>query len=234
MEETDIDRTSSSHLNSRWIVGVAFIGLVVIFFFVLMNWILTQRHLARMSSSQGRLSQLRLALRNYHEVYGSLPPAYLSDSKGKPLYSWRVLLLPFTDGEEIYNRYRLAEPWDSPYNLALAESCQDRNFFRTANDFDSKSDWTSIVAITSGNNEPIPMINSTGPGHEFIFVEMLSSGIHWAEPRDVSSEEFLEMWKAMDSESRPFHVLSREGVIGTLTQGTLTYHIHRKKSFERK
>lgn len=55
------------------------------------------------SSSRGRspcknnLKQIGLALHNYHETFGSFPPAYLTDSSGAPTLSWRVLILPFID-----------------------------------------------------------------------------------------------------------------------------------------
>ncbi len=38
---------------------------------------------------------------------------------GQPLYSWRVLLLPYIEQEDLYKQFRLDEPWDSQHNLAL-------------------------------------------------------------------------------------------------------------------
>jgi hypothetical protein len=40
---------------------------------------------------------------------------------GRPLYSWRVLLLPYIEQEELYNEFRLDEPWDSEHNIRLLE-----------------------------------------------------------------------------------------------------------------
>jgi hypothetical protein len=40
-------------------------------------------------------------------------------SKGEPLHSWRVLILPFIEEEPLYDLFRLDEPWDSTHNLAL-------------------------------------------------------------------------------------------------------------------
>jgi hypothetical protein len=38
---------------------------------------------------------------------------------GKPLLSWRVLLLPHIEQKELFERFRLDEPWDSPHNIRL-------------------------------------------------------------------------------------------------------------------
>jgi hypothetical protein len=62
------------------------------------------------------LKGITLAFHNYHDAHGSFPPAYTVDENGKPLHSWRVLLLPYLDGRELYDKIRLDEPWDSEYN----------------------------------------------------------------------------------------------------------------------
>jgi prepilin-type processing-associated H-X9-DG protein len=41
------------------------------------------------------------------------------DRDGKPLYSWRVLLLPYVEEDALYRQFRLDEPWDSPNNKPL-------------------------------------------------------------------------------------------------------------------
>lgn len=48
----------------------------------------------RRSPCKRNLKQIGLALHNYHEAQGSFPPAYIADSNGNPLLSWRVLILP--------------------------------------------------------------------------------------------------------------------------------------------
>jgi hypothetical protein len=47
-------------------------------------------------------------------------PPHASYGKGdKPLLSWRVLILPFIEQDDLYKKFRLEEPWDSLHNLAL-------------------------------------------------------------------------------------------------------------------
>lgn len=59
------------------------------------------------------------ALLNYYQFKGRLPPAVATAPDGAPLYSWRVLLLPFLEEEPVYQEFHLGEPWDSPHNRAL-------------------------------------------------------------------------------------------------------------------
>ena len=67
------------------------------------------------------LKQIGLAMHNYHATNGSFPPAYTVDKDGKPLLSWRVLILPFLEQEALYKEFHLDEPWDSPHNKPLIE-----------------------------------------------------------------------------------------------------------------
>jgi hypothetical protein len=56
---------------------------------------------------------------NYQEVHGRLPPAVVYGEDGTPLYSCRVLLLPYIEQDGLYQEFHLEEPWDSPHNIQL-------------------------------------------------------------------------------------------------------------------
>ncbi len=56
---------------------------------------------------------------SYDQTHGTLPPHAVYGKDGRPLLSWRVLLLPFLEQDALYKKFRLDEPWDSPHNLAL-------------------------------------------------------------------------------------------------------------------
>ncbi len=51
-------------------------------------------------------------MHNYHDTNGSMPPAAVCDKTGKPLLSWRVLILPYVEQDELYKEFKLDEPWD--------------------------------------------------------------------------------------------------------------------------
>ena len=65
---------------------------------------------------------LTLAMYRYNLDHGTLPPAFTLDAEGKPLHSWRVLLLPYLGEAELYAKIRLDEPWDSEYNRQFHET----------------------------------------------------------------------------------------------------------------
>ena len=79
------------------------------------------RSAARRMQSQNNMSQLGLALMNYESNNGHFPPAYSVDAEGNRLLSWRVHILPYLEQQELYDQFRLDEPWDSPHNMLLAD-----------------------------------------------------------------------------------------------------------------
>ncbi len=73
-----------------------------------------------------RFKQIALAIHNYESAFRVLPPRNEGrDEKGKSYLSWRVHILPFLGQVELYNQFRLKEPWDSEHNLKLLERMPD-------------------------------------------------------------------------------------------------------------
>jgi hypothetical protein len=129
-----------------------------------------------------------LAVNNYESTYGTLPPAYLADKDGRPMHSWRVLLLPFLGQDEVYSAYNFAEPWDGPNNRKLADKIG--NIYRRPED-PPGSTLTRFVAVV-GEETVFPGARaiglddiSDGTGSTILFVEVADSDISWMEPRDL-------------------------------------------------
>ncbi len=74
------------------------------------------REAANRAQCENNIEQIILALHNYHDVNKCLPPVMIADEDGKPLHSWRVLLLPYIEEMSLYEQIRLDEPWDSEHN----------------------------------------------------------------------------------------------------------------------
>lgn len=79
------------------------------------------REAARRMSSSNNLKQIGLAMHNYHDTFGRFPPAAITSANGEPLLSWRVALLPFVEEMELYDKFKLDEPWNSEHNILLMD-----------------------------------------------------------------------------------------------------------------
>ena len=73
------------------------------------------------TQSSNNLKQIGLALHNYASANSSTLPGDVLDKAGKPLLSWRVLLLPYLEQQNLYLKFKLDEPWDSKNNRPLVE-----------------------------------------------------------------------------------------------------------------
>ncbi|WP_439622176.1 DUF1559 family PulG-like putative transporter [Gemmata sp.] len=81
---------------------------------------------ANRQTSLGNLKDLVYAAHSYHDVMGSFPrQAWVEGMAGMKLVpgglSWRVHLLKQLKHEELYNQFKLGEPWDSEHNKKLIE-----------------------------------------------------------------------------------------------------------------
>ena len=72
-------------------------------------------------ASSKNLKQIALAVHNYASAENAALPANVTDKAGKPLLSWRVLLLPYVGEKALFGKFKLDEPWDSKHNFALVE-----------------------------------------------------------------------------------------------------------------
>ena len=77
----------------------------------------------RISAVKKQLKKVGIALFNYESAHAKFPAIGSRDSAGKLLLSWRVHLLPFLDQSELYKKFRLNEPWNSPHNLEMLTLC---------------------------------------------------------------------------------------------------------------
>jgi hypothetical protein len=63
-----------------------------------------------------KMRQIGIAYLNHLDTTKKFPPAFSVDDNGKPLHSWRVLLLPYLNEDKLYKAIRLNEAWDSEHN----------------------------------------------------------------------------------------------------------------------
>jgi hypothetical protein len=78
-----------------------------------------EKQTSAQAQSKENLKKIALAMHDYHDVMGRFPPAAVLDKNKKPLFSWRVLLLPYVGERDLFKQFKLSEPWDSADNKKL-------------------------------------------------------------------------------------------------------------------
>jgi hypothetical protein len=152
----------------------------------------------------GHLTTLALAMHMYHEAYGCLPPAYIEDSAGRKMHSWRILVLAFWD-RGLYGEYDFNEPWDGPHNRLLAgrmPSC-----FACPSDPVAKENGMTNYVVIVGEETAFPgsrtvTLNDihTDKASTVLIAEVVGANMSWLEPRDLS---FTEMSFSLNDRTQP-------------------------------
>ena len=105
-----------------WIASAIFAFCVIFGIIAITNlWPRLRQSIQRTAQSQDfdKMKSIAAALNAYSNRYGTYPPPTVKDADGMPLYSWRVLVLPFMGYEDLYKKFDLAKPWDSAVNANL-------------------------------------------------------------------------------------------------------------------
>lgn len=154
---------------------------------------------------QKNLKQIALALHNYESAWDAFPPAYTVDANGKPLHSWRTLILPYLDQEALYKSIDLSKPWDDPVN---AKACSAAlQVFHCPSTTLAKN-RTAYLAVVTPNSclcatEPRSLSAITdGLDNTLMLIEVdADHAVHWMEPKDADESLVLSLGR----ETRPVH-----------------------------
>lgn len=176
----------------RCLIGTA-IAAVLFFGFFCYGFV-EPRDASRSISTTNCLRQLGYAMHDYHKRYGMFPPPYLADENGRPLHSWRVLLLPFLDQQDLYGQYDFSKPWDSPSNRALLAQMPDvYRDPRLASDDESLTTFQVIAApgtMFDPYAGPIRLRDlKDGTAETLMAIENLGRPVPWTKPVDMNLED---------------------------------------------
>ncbi len=109
-------RSNSGFTLVELLVAIAIIGVLVA---LLLPAIQSAREAARRISCSNHLRQIGLATLNYHDTNGHLPPPKLGGSRTTTMGSTWVLLLPYLEEGNRYDRYDLTKTIFDPHNAPL-------------------------------------------------------------------------------------------------------------------
>jgi hypothetical protein len=146
-EEMATDQPPRTRLVHGVVVAITAAAILTAVLWPVVHSYRAAREQVRQLCSQGRMCGIAVAMHDFARGTaqraddphrGSLPPAFSTDKNGKPLLSWRVLILRYCDGmDDLYNQFHLDEPWDSPHNRTLITK-MPRTFGDPEDPYDAK------------------------------------------------------------------------------------------------
>lgn len=144
------------------------------------------RQMATKNIAQNSMRQIGLAFHNYVNDNNKFPEN-ITGKDGKPLLSWRVLLLPYLEQDALFRQFKLDEPWDSEHNKALI-SKMPKLF--AADDTMEKNHTTawqrwSGVGTAFEPNKKLFFTDVTDGTSNTIFLAEADETVPWTKPADL-------------------------------------------------
>ncbi|MEZ6140712.1 MAG: DUF1559 domain-containing protein [Zavarzinella sp.] len=156
------------------------------------NAIVRLKNSANLSKSANNMKMLGIAFHSYHDTMNHFP-ANIVDKNGKVLLSWRVLLLPYLEQEELFKQFKLNEPWDSKHNAKLIDKMP--KVYQSPLVKTSQTGYT-VYQRFHGKNTLLPEPNSqlsfaaiTDGTSNTIMTFEGARAVVWTKPDDLTVEE---------------------------------------------
>jgi prepilin-type processing-associated H-X9-DG protein len=168
------------------------LGTLATIVVVLLGLLSEGHEVPRRAQCANNLKQIALAMQVYHDQHGTYPPAASYDANGKPLLSWRVLLLPYLEQQSLYEQFHFDEPWDSPHNKPLAARTPPVFEFRCPSEPRLSQGLTTYKVIVdprsmfTGDPAGVPFSSVSDGSSTTLLVVEAASPVPWTKPEDLS------------------------------------------------
>lgn len=101
------------------LVVIAIIGILLA---LLLPAVQAAREAGRRVQCSNNLKQTGLAIHNFHDTTGRLPPSHTGGLPGNDKYgTWLVVILPYLEQANLYGQFDLTTTWDAGSNPAAAQ-----------------------------------------------------------------------------------------------------------------
>ena len=163
-------------------------------------------HLSACRSCATNIHEIINAIHKYESANGTLPPAFTVDADGNRLHSWRSLILPYLDENELYEMIDFSKPWDHSSNRIASEKIVDVYLCPSAPLEGGQTTYLGVYGpdccfagsvprrfseITDGRDKTAIICNVN-----------FERAVHWMSPHDASVESILEY--SLDSQMQYF------------------------------
>lgn len=170
-----------------------------------------------------------MAVANYLDNHGHYPPAWIADENGKPLLSWRVLILPHVEEQALYDQFDLTESWDGPNNLKLLDRMPSNYRLHTIDDeHKTAANYVAVVGeetMWQGAEPRDRKFVSDGSSNTLMIAEFVGHPIPWTKPEDLQFDEMdftVDSDKGICSVLTPPAFVSAAGMVQYMPQETAT------------
>ena len=146
-------------------------------------------------------------------------PGNILDDDGKPLLSWRVALLPQLGYEELFDQFKIDEPWDSEHNKPLLDQMPE--VFQHP-DFESKSKTVFLrfqgkdAALENGTDIRFGFLSDGSSNTIFCAEANPDSAIEWTKPADIPFDAETLITQVGKIGPKSFNVSFCDGSVRTL------------------
>jgi hypothetical protein len=185
------------------------------------------------TQSANNLKQLALAMHSYHDEHQRFPPQAQTGKDGRPLLSWRVLVLKYLGPEErsLFDEFHLDEPWDSPHNKALLPRMP--KVYASPRPQPGAEPYTTYYQVFVGkprvNLRPIfvegeppasmtLLINADGSSFTILIAEA-GEPVPWTKPADLSYSPSAPLPRLGGIFDTGFHVALADGSVRMVPKG---------------
>lgn len=142
----------------------------------------------RMEQSVQNLLTLARGFTQYTQANLAIPPVAITEKKtGRPLLSWRVAILPYLGHKELYEKFHLSEPWDSPHNLTLLPLIPKE--FQSPDRNDTSTNYLAALAGESAFSNSPTLLKTISDGVENTLAVVEAdnpAAVPWTSPKDFS------------------------------------------------
>lgn len=182
-------RWSPAVIKTAIFVAAA-IPVVLLSMWMLAPTILQLKARRDITACKQNLKRIAQALNAYADEYGRYPPPAVLDARGKPMHSWRVLILPYLGEKRLYAMYDMTKPWDAPENASLQARMPD--VFLSPGVANPLVASESSYMLVTGPGTMFPPsgpvarnLISDGVANTLLVVQTDNQSVPWTEPKDL-------------------------------------------------
>ena len=206
--------SAESRLAFTWVRLFVCLATIGVLLALLLPATRRARPAAYRMQCSNNLKQIGLALLSYESTYRRLPPAYTVDSNGNRLHSWRTLILPYLEQNDLYSRVDFSKPWDDPANEAVCRELLP--VYRCPSNSTQRGQTTYMVVVTANSclqpGKGRKLADCSDPLSDTVLVYEAepSQAVHWMSPQDADEAMFV----ASNENSKTAHTGGRTACFG--------------------